>query len=75
MNVDILKFENDNSINYVTIIRSNQYIPLIILLTRVRSTMCIDIIFAKFIRNHEWKQFCLLLWHYWSLALFPLEYN
>ena len=49
MNIDIIKFENDNSVNYLTTFLSHRYLPLITLPTRITdfSATCIDHIFIK----------------------------
>ena len=49
MNIDIIKFENDNSVNYLTTVLSHRYLPLITLPTRITdfSATCIDHIFIK----------------------------
>ena len=57
MNVDLIKFENDNTINYLTTLLSNQYLPYVTLPTRITdfSATCIDHIFVRFAKNHKSK--------------------
>ena len=49
MNIDIIKFTNDNSANYLTTFLSHRYLPLITLPTGITdfSATCIDHIFIK----------------------------
>ena len=55
MNVDLIKFENDNTSNYLTTLLSNQYLPYVTLPTRITdfSATCIDHIFVRFAKNHK----------------------
>ena len=55
MNIDLIKFENDNTINYLTALLSNQYFPYVTLPTRITdfSATCIDHIFVRFTKNHK----------------------
>ena len=57
MNIDIIKFENDNSVNYLTTFLSHRYLPLITLPTRITdfSATCIDHIFIKIPSNKKSK--------------------
>ena len=57
MSIDIIKFENDNSVNYLTTFLSHRYLPLITLPTRITdfSATCIDHIFIKIQSNKKSK--------------------
>ena len=57
LNIDIIKFENDNSVNYLTTFLSHCYLPLITLPTRFTdfSATCIDHIFIKIPSNKKSK--------------------
>ena len=64
MNINLIKFENDNNtINYLTTLRSNQYLPYFALPTRMTDFLatCIDHIFVRIakISTHNLIKLCL----------------
>ena len=54
INIDIIKFENDETCNYLSTLLSHRYLPYITLPTRIStfSATCIDHVFIKPARNN-----------------------
>ena len=54
INIDIIKFENDETCNYLSTLLSHRYLPYITLPTRITtfSATCIDHVFIKPARNN-----------------------
>ena len=55
MHIDLIKFENDNTVNYLTTLLSKQYLPYVTPPTRITdfSATCIDHIFVRFAKYHK----------------------
>ena len=53
INIDLIKFENDDTMNYLITLLSNRYLPYITLPSRLTdfSATCIDHVFVKFTRQ------------------------
>ncbi len=49
MNIDLLKYQNENNLNYITTFMSHRFLPYIITPTRItsHSATCIDLIFLR----------------------------
>ena len=62
INIDIIKFENDDSMKYLTTLLGKRFLPLITLLTRITdfSATCIDHIFVRTMDKNNINLNCIV---------------